>query len=59
MKLDLPRGMRDLSSEEFYDINFIKDVFLETASLFNFKFVEPSPLELVSTLEAKARISDL
>jgi histidyl-tRNA synthetase len=54
MKLDLPRGMRDLSSEEFYDINFIKDVFLETASLFNFKFVEPSPLELVSTLEAKA-----
>src|SRR5918911_2028153 len=54
MKLDLPRGMRDLSPEEFYNINFIKDVFLETTSLFNFKFVEPSPLELVSTLEAKA-----
>jgi histidyl-tRNA synthetase len=54
MKLDLPRGMRDLSPEEFYNINFIKDVFLETTGLFNFKFVEPSPLELVSTLEAKA-----
>lgn len=54
MKLDLPRGMRDLSPEEFYNISFIEDVFLETTSLFNFKFVEPSPLELVSTLEAKA-----
>ena len=54
MKLELPRGMRDLDSEEFENINFLKEKFLETTRLFNFKFVEPSPIELVSTLEAKA-----
>ncbi len=45
MKLELPRGMRDLAPEEFYNINYIEEKFLETTSLFNFKFMEPSPLE--------------
>lgn len=54
MKLELPRGMRDLEPEEFYNINYIEEKFLETASLFNFKFMQPSPIEFLSTLETKS-----
>jgi histidyl-tRNA synthetase len=57
VKFELPRGMRDLEQEEFYNINYIKEKFLETTGLFNFKFVEPSPLEMLATLEAKSGAS--
>ncbi|HZA06102.1 MAG TPA: histidine--tRNA ligase [Nitrososphaeraceae archaeon] len=53
MKFDLPRGMRDLEPEEIRNINYIREKFLETISLFNFKFMEPSPIEMLSTLETK------
>jgi histidyl-tRNA synthetase len=54
MKLELPRGMRDLESDELFGINYIKEKFLETTRLFNFRDIEPSPLEMLATLEAKA-----
>jgi histidyl-tRNA synthetase len=54
VKLELPRGMRDLESEEFYNIDFVRRTFFETAALFNFRLMEPSPIELLSTLEAKS-----
>ncbi|HXV46498.1 MAG TPA: histidine--tRNA ligase [Nitrososphaera sp.] len=54
MKLELPRGMRDLEADEFANISYVRDRFLETARLFNFQLTEPSPLELLSTLEAKS-----
>lgn len=54
MKLDLPRGMRDLQYEELRDISHIRDKFEETAEVFDFKQIEPSTLELLSTLEAKS-----
>jgi histidyl-tRNA synthetase len=57
MKLELPRGMRDLEPEELNCINSIRDKFFETMRLFNFKGVEPSPIELLTTLEAKAGAS--
>ncbi|MEW5840548.1 MAG: ATP phosphoribosyltransferase regulatory subunit, partial [Thermoproteota archaeon] len=57
MKLELPRGMRDLESEDLAGINFVRDRFFETARLFNFKLMEPSPLEMLSTLEAKSGAS--
>jgi histidyl-tRNA synthetase len=57
MKLELPRGMRDIESEELYNINYIKEKFIETTHLFNFKLMEPSPLEMLTTLEAKAGAS--
>jgi len=53
VKLELPRGMRDLESDEFANISHVRDRFLETARLFNFQLTEPSPLEMLSTLEAK------
>lgn len=54
VKLDLPRGMRDLQYEELRDISFIRDKFVETAEIFDFNQIEPSTLELLSTLEAKS-----
>ena len=54
MKLDLPRGMRDLQYEELRKISHIRDKFAETAEIFDFKQIEPSTLELLSTLEAKS-----
>lgn len=57
MKLELPRGMRDIESEELHNINYIKEKFIDTAHLFNFKLMEPSPLETLATLEAKAGAS--
>ncbi|MFQ5920573.1 MAG: histidine--tRNA ligase [Nitrososphaerales archaeon] len=54
MKFELPRGTRDLESEEYGMIEFTKQKFLETSELFGFKIMEPSPLEMLSTLEAKS-----
>lgn len=57
MKIELPRGMRDVESEDLDGINYVRDRFFETARLFNFKMMEPSPIELLSTLEAKSGTS--
>jgi histidyl-tRNA synthetase len=49
--------MRDVESEDLDGINYVRDRFFETARLFNFKMMEPSPIELLSTLEAKSGAS--
>ena len=54
VKLELPRGMRDLEDEEYANISYVREKFAETAKLFNFKMMEPSPLEMLATLEAKS-----
>jgi len=54
VKLDLPRGMKDLQYEELRNISFMRDKFVETAEIFDFNLIEPSTLELLSTLEAKS-----
>jgi histidyl-tRNA synthetase len=46
--------MRDISPEESANINYIRDNFFEVAELFNFQITEPSPLEMLATLEAKS-----
>ena len=53
MKFDLPRGMRDIETEEFENINLIRNAFFELAKCFNFSVMEQSLLELLSTLESK------
>ncbi|MEM2139752.1 histidine--tRNA ligase [Nitrososphaera sp.] len=57
MKIELPRGMRDVEPEDLDGINYVRDRFFETARLFNFKMMEPTPIELLSTLEAKSGAS--
>ena len=54
VKLELPRGMRDLDPQESANIDYVRDRFFEIARLFNFQLTEPSPLEMVATLEAKS-----
>ena len=51
--LELPRGMKDFESDELTKINKIRKMFQEKAEQFGFKQMEPSPIELLSTLEAK------
>ena len=51
--MDLPRGMKDFENSEFSKIEFVREKFLETSETFGFKLMEPSPIESLSTLEAK------
>lgn len=54
MNLELPRGMRDIESEEASKIEYIRQKFIETSNLFGFQFMEPSPIELLSVIETKS-----
>ena len=54
MKIELPRGMRDIEFEESKYMELMRQKFIDAAQRFNFNFMEPSPLELLSTLEAKS-----
>ena len=52
--MELPRGMKDFDTDEMIKIDFIRQKFLETAKVFGFHLMEPSPIELLSVLEAKS-----
>ena len=52
--MDLPRRMKDFDSNEMTKIEFVRQKFLETAKTFGFNLIEPSPIELLSVLEAKS-----
>jgi len=52
--MDLPRGMKDFENNEFLKIEFVREKFLETSKVFGYKLMEPSPIESLSTLEAKS-----
>jgi len=54
MKFSLPRGFRDIPPEDYALMEDIRRAFLETCRLFNFNLMEPSPLEMLETLEAKS-----
>jgi histidyl-tRNA synthetase len=45
--------MRDIDVDEFSNISYVRSRFIQTADLFNFRILQPSPLEMLSTLEAK------
>ncbi len=46
--------MKDFESAEQSKIEFVREKFLETCKSFGFHFMSPSPLELVSVIEAKS-----
>lgn len=54
MNLELPRGMRDIESNDAARIEYIRQKFIETSNLFGFQFMEPSPIELLSVIETKS-----
>ena len=52
--MDLPRGMKDFDGEEIFKIKYVRENFVQTANLFGYKFMNPSQIELLSTLETKS-----
>ncbi len=46
--------MKDFYPDELSQIEIIRRKFIETSRLFGFKLMEPSPIELLETLEAKS-----
>jgi len=52
--MELPRGMKDFDRDEIVKIEFVRQKFLETANTFGFDLMEPSPIELLDTLEKKS-----
>lgn len=54
MEFSLPRGLRDIPPEESQGAEAVREAFLDTCRLFDYKLMEPSSLELLETLEAKS-----
>ncbi len=46
--------MKDFGTDEIIKIEFVRQKFLQTAKTFGFNLMEPSPIELLSVLEAKS-----
>jgi len=46
--------MKDFDKDEMIKIVFVRQKFLEAANVFGFNLMEPSPIELLSVLEAKS-----
>lgn len=52
--MELPRGMKDFDGEENANIEHIRYHFKKLSNLYGFSFMDPSPIELLSTLETKS-----
>lgn len=52
--MELPRGMKDFEEKEHANIEHIRYHFKQISNLYGFSFMDPSPLELLSVLEAKS-----
>ena len=46
--------MKDFEADELAKIELVREKFLENINLFGFKLMDPSPIESLSTLEAKS-----
>lgn len=52
--MELPRGMKDFVGGELSKIERVRDEFRRLSSLYAFSFMDPSPIESLSVLEAKS-----
>ena len=52
--MELPRGMKDFAGPETANIEHIRSHFKQLSNLYGFSFMDPSPIELLSTLETKS-----
>ncbi len=52
--MELPRGMKDFEGKENANIEHIRNHFKKLSNLYGFSFMDPSPIELLSTLETKS-----
>src|SRR5271157_213490 len=54
MDLSLPRGIRDIEPDEYDRHSRIRSAFDEVVRAYNFRSMEPAPLETLSVLRAKS-----
>ena len=52
--MELPRGMKDFEGKENANIEHIRNHFKKLSNLYGFSLMDPSPIELLSTLETKS-----
>ncbi len=52
--MELPRGMKDFEDSENANVEYVRSHFKKLSDLYGFSFMDPSPLELLSTLETKS-----
>ena len=52
--MELPRGMKDFEGAENASIEHVRYHFKQLSNLYGFSFMDPSPIELLSTLETKS-----
>ena len=52
--MELPRGMKDFENTENSSIEHIRYHFKQLSNLYGFSFMDPSPIESLSTLETKS-----
>jgi histidyl-tRNA synthetase len=52
--MELPRGMKDFENTENTNIEHIRYHFKQLSNLYGFSFMDPSPIESLSTLETKS-----
>lgn len=52
--MELPRGMKDFEKLESSKIEYVREKFIQTCKIFGYELMEPSPIELLSVLEAKS-----
>ncbi len=51
--MSLPRGLRDYEPENYEMLEAIRDNFVRLSKIYNIRLMEPSPIELLETLQAK------
>jgi histidyl-tRNA synthetase len=56
MDLSLPRGIRDIEPEEFSLHEKVRSAFMEVADVYDFKIMEPAPIESLPVLSAKSGV---
>ncbi len=54
MDLSLPRGIRDIEPDEYELQQRVRSAFEEVARVYNFRAMEPGPIESLSVLRAKS-----
>ena len=50
----IPRGMKDWDVDNYKYLEYVRNMFLENCNIYNFNLMEPSPIEMLSTLEARS-----
>ena len=54
VNFQIPRGMKDWDVDNHKYLEYVRNIFLDNCNIYNFNLMEPSPVEMLSTLEARS-----